>query len=31
MFDDYTEIKHVYVDLTGDKCKSWHYTVFGPQ
>jgi len=30
-FDDYTEIKHVYVDLTGDKRKSWHYTVYGPQ
>ena len=30
-FDDYTEIKHVYLDLTGDRRKSWHYTVFGPQ
>jgi betaine-aldehyde dehydrogenase len=30
-FDDYTEIKHVYIDLTGDKRKSWHYTVYGPQ
>jgi len=30
-FEDYTEIKHVYIDLTGDKRKSWHYTVYGPQ
>ncbi len=30
-FDDYTEIKHVYVDLTGDARKPWHYTVYGPQ
>jgi betaine-aldehyde dehydrogenase len=30
-FDDYTEIKHVYVDLTGEARKSWHYTVYGPQ
>jgi betaine-aldehyde dehydrogenase len=30
-FDDYTEVKHVYVDLTNDIRKSWHYTVYGPQ
>jgi betaine-aldehyde dehydrogenase len=30
-FDDYTDVKHVYVDLTNDSRKSWHYTVYGPQ
>jgi betaine-aldehyde dehydrogenase len=30
-FEDYTDIKHVYVDLTNDARKSWHYTVYGPQ
>ena len=30
-FDDYTDVKHVYIDLTNDNRKSWHYTVFGPQ
>ena len=24
-FDDYTEVKHPYVDLTGDASKSWLY------
>jgi betaine-aldehyde dehydrogenase len=28
-FDDYTEIKHIYVDLTGEKRKGWHYTIYG--
>ncbi len=28
-FDDYTVLKFVYVDLTGQARKSWHYTVFG--
>ncbi|MDA4125060.1 MAG: aminobutyraldehyde dehydrogenase [Thaumarchaeota archaeon] len=28
-FDDYTVIKFVYVDLTGQARKSWHYTVYG--
>ena len=28
-FDDYTEIKHVYVDLTGTVRKPWYYTVYG--
>lgn len=30
-FDDYTEIKHVFIDLTNDNRKPWHYTVYGPQ
>jgi len=30
-FDDYTDVKHVYVDLTNDIRKAWHYTVYGPQ
>jgi len=30
-FDDYTEVKHVYVDLTNDARKPWHYTVYGHQ
>lgn len=28
-FDDYTEIKHIYVDLTGERRKGWHYTIYG--
>ncbi len=28
-FDDYTEIKFVYVDLTGQVRKPWYYTVYG--
>ncbi len=28
-FEEYTQIKHVYVDLTEQKRKSWHYTVYG--
>ncbi len=27
--EDYTQIKHVYVDITGDKRKAWHYTTYG--
>jgi betaine-aldehyde dehydrogenase len=27
--DDYTEVKHVMVDLSGDVRKGWHYTVYG--
>ena len=27
--DDYTQIKHVMLDNTGDRRKSWHYTIFG--
>ncbi len=26
---DYTVVKNVYVDLTGEPRKSWHYTVYG--
>jgi len=26
---DYTAVKNIYVDLTGQARKSWHYTVFG--
>jgi betaine-aldehyde dehydrogenase len=29
-FDDYTQIKHVYIDLSGNARKPWHYTVYGP-
>jgi betaine-aldehyde dehydrogenase len=28
-FEDYTQIKHVMMDLTNDNRKSWHYTIFG--
>ncbi|GCE15851.1 gamma-aminobutyraldehyde dehydrogenase [Tengunoibacter tsumagoiensis] len=28
-FDEYTQIKHVLVELTGEARKGWHYTVFG--
>ena len=28
-FDDFTVIKFVYIDITGQPRKSWHYTVFG--
>ncbi len=27
--EDYTTLKHVYIDLKGQKRKSWHYTVYG--
>ena len=27
--DDYTQIKHVLMDTTGDQRKGWHYTIFG--
>jgi betaine-aldehyde dehydrogenase len=27
--DDYTEIKHIMLDTTGDRRKGWHYTIFG--
>lgn len=26
--DEYTVVKHVMYDLTGDKAKSWHRTIF---
>ncbi len=28
-FDEYTKVKHVYVDLTKLRRRSWHYTVLG--
>jgi betaine-aldehyde dehydrogenase len=28
-FDEYTQIKHVMIELSGDARKSWHYTIFG--
>jgi betaine-aldehyde dehydrogenase len=30
-FDEYTVLKHVYVDLTGQVRKPWYYTVYGRQ
>ncbi len=27
--EEYTTIKHIYIDLKGQKRKSWHYTVYG--
>ena len=27
--EEYTQLKHIYVDLTGKKKKPWHYTVVG--
>ena len=29
--EDYTEVKHVMIELTGDARKGWHYTVYGDQ
>jgi betaine-aldehyde dehydrogenase len=26
---DYTVVKNIYVDLTGQSRKGWHYTVYG--
>ena len=28
-FDEYTQIKHVLIELNGEASKSWHYTIFG--
>src|SRR5437016_12163703 len=28
-FEDYTQIKHVMIELNGEARKSWHYTIFG--
>ncbi len=28
-FDEYTQIKHVLVELTNENRKGWHYTIFG--
>jgi betaine-aldehyde dehydrogenase len=30
-FDEYTTVKHVMADLTGDARKGWHFTVFGDE
>ncbi len=30
-FDEYTQIKHVMIELNGEPNKSWHYTIFGDQ
>ena len=30
-FDEYTQIKHVLIELTGEPNKGWHYTIFGDQ
>ncbi len=29
--EEYTHVKHVWVELTGAARKPWHYTVYGPQ
>ncbi|HII40358.1 MAG TPA: aldehyde dehydrogenase family protein, partial [Thermoplasmata archaeon] len=29
--EEYTNVKHVWVELTGAARKPWHYTVCGPQ
>ena len=28
-FEEYTQVKHVMIELSGDVRKGWHYTVFG--
>jgi len=28
-FEEYTQIKHVMIELTGEARKGWHYTIFG--
>jgi betaine-aldehyde dehydrogenase len=28
-FDEYTQVKHVMIELTGTAEKPWHYTIFG--
>ncbi len=28
-FDEYTQVKHVMIELTGDTQKGWHYQIFG--
>jgi hypothetical protein len=27
--EDYTQIKHVAIELAGDAVKAWHYTIYG--
>ncbi len=28
-FEEYTQVKHVLIELTGEARKGWHYTIFG--
>ncbi len=28
-FEEYTQVKHVMIELTGEAEKRWHYTIFG--
>ena len=28
-FEEYTQVKHVMLELTGEPEKGWHYTIFG--
>ncbi|MFI5199396.1 MAG: aminobutyraldehyde dehydrogenase [Candidatus Limnocylindrales bacterium] len=28
-FEEYTQVKHVMIELTGEQEKDWHYTIFG--
>ena len=28
-FEEYTQVKHVMLELTGEPEKAWHYTIFG--
>jgi betaine-aldehyde dehydrogenase len=28
-FDEYTRVKHVMIELTGEPEKGWHHTIFG--
>ncbi len=30
-FEEYTRVKHVMIELTGEAEKAWHYTIFGDQ
>ena len=30
-FEEYTQVKHVAIELTGEAVKPWHWTVFGDQ
>jgi betaine-aldehyde dehydrogenase len=30
-FEEYTRVKHVMIELTGEPEKPWHYTIFGDQ
>ena len=28
-FEEYTQIKHVAIEITGEAEKAWHWTIFG--